>query len=360
MKGGGSLLLDMRCLQHGCNELVALPDLLELFDDSITGGNACRAERNIDSHPVCDTDSSMHGPESERDKIRRALAASFVNAFPRLRWCPNARGCTGTVYLPEGYARTQTVVCDVCNLEFCFRCGHQPHEPATCENILNWETMHHSGEISVSVILNSTKKCPHCGMNVLKNGGCNHMTCWQGCMGEFCWVCGQVWSATHKCESAVAENVAAEKSCTAAEKNEVSVRLHKVVTAYMEHLHSDVIESSIFEDCYKNLSDRAVYIKNIPQGQDVLTVFQNTMRDMQRVLHKARLLLAHAYVRGFFLQASLPEARILDCTRWRLQQEAEKLSSHLNDLRDCKSINFIELQTSIKLVNQWTKSNLVS
>lgn len=37
-----------------------------------------------------------------------------------------------------------------------------------------------------------TKKCPKCGINVEKNGGCMHMTC-VNCKHDFCWMCLQDW-----------------------------------------------------------------------------------------------------------------------------------------------------------------------
>lgn len=33
-----------------------------------------------------------------------------------------------------------------------------------------------------------TKECPKCGIAILKNGGCKHMTC-KKCNYEFCWIC---------------------------------------------------------------------------------------------------------------------------------------------------------------------------
>lgn len=36
--------------------------------------------------------------------------------------------------------------------------------------------------------LSGLKKCPKCHANVIKNGGCNHISCVCGC--HFCWICG--------------------------------------------------------------------------------------------------------------------------------------------------------------------------
>lgn len=39
-----------------------------------------------------------------------------------------------------------------------------------------------------------TKECPNCGIAILKNGGCKHMTC-KKCNYQFCWICTQVYTS---------------------------------------------------------------------------------------------------------------------------------------------------------------------
>ncbi len=40
------------------------------------------------------------------------------------------------------------------------------------------------------ISLLSIKACPECSAPIEKNGGCNHMGCWQ-CGSYFCWQCGK-------------------------------------------------------------------------------------------------------------------------------------------------------------------------
>lgn len=44
-----------------------------------------------------------------------------------------------------------------------------------------------------------TKPCPHCGVRIEKNGGCDYIQCTQ-CGYEFCWECAHPHNhATHVC-----------------------------------------------------------------------------------------------------------------------------------------------------------------
>ncbi len=44
----------------------------------------------------------------------------------------------------------------------------------------------------------NTKDCPKCKSPILKNGGCEHMTC-KKCKYEFCWMCLHSWEYAHEC-----------------------------------------------------------------------------------------------------------------------------------------------------------------
>ncbi|WAR20360.1 MYCB2-like protein [Mya arenaria] len=44
-------------------------------------------------------------------------------------------------------------------------------------------------------IKSTTKKCPHCKVNIEKNAGCNQMTCFV-CGTSFCWLCETKWKSS--------------------------------------------------------------------------------------------------------------------------------------------------------------------
>jgi len=88
--------------------------------------------------------------------------------------------------------------CSICNYQFCFECGDNFHENISCDanrklkiasgkgpdlRVLIWEKL-------------NTKPCPACKCRISKNGGCNHMTCYN-CDYEFCWICLKEYTNDH-------------------------------------------------------------------------------------------------------------------------------------------------------------------
>ena len=94
---------------------------------------------------------------------------------PNLRWCPDP-DCE--LYVSNQKNKDQ-VKCQ-CGTLVCMDCGEVANPPHVCgqsdedRQFELWK----KGE--------GGKHCPKCGIVIIKNGGCNHMTC-QKCKHEFCW-----------------------------------------------------------------------------------------------------------------------------------------------------------------------------
>ena len=64
----------------------------------------------------------------------------------------------------------------------CFKCGGVWH-PGQCQYEGScWNRLW-------SWLRADVKGCPDCGIKIMKNAGCNHMTC-NKCKCDWCWKCG--------------------------------------------------------------------------------------------------------------------------------------------------------------------------
>lgn len=121
------------------------------------------------------------------DKYMMYVTRNFIETSSSMRWCPHP-GCE-RVAIGSGVT---TVFCQ-CNFPFCFRCGQEAHDPATCAHLSMWQEKCTNESETANWILANTKKCPKCQTRIEKNQGCNHMNC-KMCKHEFCWICMGPWS----------------------------------------------------------------------------------------------------------------------------------------------------------------------
>jgi ariadne-1 len=119
---------------------------------------------------------------------RRFMSESYVNINRNIKWCPSA-GCSAAL---KASGAVTHVTCAQCELQFCFKCGLEPHGPMRCALLSVWMDKCNNESETANWILANTKKCPKCTTRIEKNSGCNHMTCGM-CKHEFCWVCEGLW-----------------------------------------------------------------------------------------------------------------------------------------------------------------------
>lgn len=122
------------------------------------------------------------------EKYMMYVTRNFIEISSFMKWCPSP-GCE-CVAIGSGITK---VLCTSCHLPFCFRCGYEAHDPATCQQLDMWREKCNSESETANWILANTKKCPKCHTRIEKNQGCNHMNC-KMCKHEFCWICMGPWS----------------------------------------------------------------------------------------------------------------------------------------------------------------------
>ncbi|KAF1850949.1 uncharacterized protein K460DRAFT_302543 [Cucurbitaria berberidis CBS 394.84] len=85
----------------------------------------------------------------------------------------------------------QKIACPYCEYEICSKCNRpwKSHGTDGCNKAKEKEDR--ASEKMVKAL--GAKPCPQCGLNIQKNGGCDHMTC-QHCRQHFCWQCLVLYS----------------------------------------------------------------------------------------------------------------------------------------------------------------------
>ena len=154
--------------------------------------------------PECKVAALMVGQEVH-ERYEKVLAEKFVQIDDKVRWCPLPE-CKCAVALAEeagrdfvaDAAKSRRGVAVRCaqGHAFCWSCGREPHEPASCAQMREWaaltERSARDSELANAAWLESnTEPCPRCNTPVEKNDGCNHMTC--RCGHHYCWACRRPW-----------------------------------------------------------------------------------------------------------------------------------------------------------------------
>ncbi|KZF20873.1 hypothetical protein L228DRAFT_278949 [Xylona heveae TC161] len=111
---------------------------------------------------------------------------------PTFRWCP-APGCESGQIHERGEAEP-IMTCASCGRRSCFIHQVEWHVEETCAHFEQTKKKAQEEadqmEASLALVEKESKQCPNpdCGWRIIKNGGCNHMTCLK-CGHEFCWLC---------------------------------------------------------------------------------------------------------------------------------------------------------------------------
>ncbi|CAL2034204.1 unnamed protein product [Caenorhabditis brenneri] len=251
------------CMNFGCNMLIS-NEMLEKF--------ICSSKLKINH--------------------RRLIKDSYINSDSRLAWCN--KKCGKAVRR----SNSDTVTCS-CGSAFCFLCRSDAHHPATCRQIRDWGKQRFNTDYSygmtVSWISLNTRECPRCFIPILKNGGCNHMTC-TGCRYDYCWVCfGNWWTHFGGCK---------QKDIQVAQ-----FRLNFRAT-------SNISAQRLFR--YEN------HKQCLEREQQVATKFKfrNTLAECRRTL-------MNSYVFGYYLKNGM-YTKTLEAYQQNLEIAVEKLASQSN------------------------------
>ncbi|RMZ73251.1 RING finger [Pyrenophora seminiperda CCB06] len=86
----------------------------------------------------------------------------------------------------EDQSSRETIACPYCEYETCFKCNRpwESHGEGGCDKAKKAE----DAESEATIKKIGAKPCPHCGIKIEKNGGCDHVQC-RHCRHNFCFAC---------------------------------------------------------------------------------------------------------------------------------------------------------------------------
>merc|ERR1719420_2761707 len=74
---------------------------------------------------------------SSLEKFRKWRVRSYVDDNPAVRWCSSPEGCTMAA-VSHGSSEPTTGVRCSCGFHYCWDCGAENHQPASCQEVEKW------------------------------------------------------------------------------------------------------------------------------------------------------------------------------------------------------------------------------
>jgi hypothetical protein len=102
-----------------------------------------------------------------------------------------AKGSKTTNSSSDPHTKPQKIACPYCSSSLCLACNRPWHVKTLCSAAAALEDA--SSIASIKAL--GAKPCPKCGINIEKQGGCDHMTCHR-CRHNFCWQCLVPYTST--------------------------------------------------------------------------------------------------------------------------------------------------------------------
>ncbi|XP_034658009.1 E3 ubiquitin-protein ligase ariadne-1 [Drosophila subobscura] len=261
-------------------------------------------------------------------RYQQLITNTFVECNPLLRWCP-APSCCCAIQVSSPEARA--VRCQ-CGHQFCFGCGENWHEPASCCLLKQWLKKCREDSETSNWIAQNTKECPKCNVTIEKDGGCNHMVCKNpNCRYDFCWVCLGSWephgSSWYSCNRFDEEEAKKARLAQQLYRSTMARYLH-YYNRYMNHMQSGRLEHNIY----------AQVQAKVKAMRETMTWFEvQFLEESVEVLCQCRVTLMYSYVFAYYLRNNNQKIIFEDNQR-DLESATEKISECLE--REITALTF--------------------
>ena len=284
-------------------------------------------------------------------KYREFAIKSFIESSRFIRYCP-AAGCD-KVAIGRGITN---VVC-LCTNPFCFRCGEEAHDPATCDQLSRWLDKCRNESETANWMMVHTKKCPKCDARTEKNQGCNHMTC-RLCKHDYCWICmgpwtehGQGTGGYYKCNrfnESVDDGAKGTPGGTA--KLELERYLH-----YYTRFHGH--DSSMKHAQRVQLCAVDARMKEMQEAEHGTWMDVQFLRDAVLQVIECRRVLKYTYVLGYNFVAASVQKELFEYHQEMLEKNTDMLSELTE--KPIESIDRTQVVNLTRITEQFLR-NLLS
>ena len=274
-------------------------------------------ERDCDIIAPEDFVLSLLTRPSVRKKYLRFAFADYVKSHPQLRFCPGAN-CTTLVQAGESLAKR--AICHNCKTVFCFKCGTDYHSPTDCDTIKQWLTKCADDSETANYISAHTRDCPKCHICIEKNGGCNHMQCYN-CKHDFCWMCLGDWKAHgseyYEC-SRYKENPNIAQESLHVKAREALKKYLFYYERWENHSKSLKLEEATLETIKERINEKVM-------GGSGTWIDWQYLTTAAGFLAKCRYTLQYTYPYAYYLQPG-PRKSLFEYQQAQLELEIEDLS----------------------------------
>lgn len=252
-----------------------------------------------------------------RDKYQQFAFKDYVRSHPELRFCP---GPNCHIIVRSGEVCAKRAICKICKTSFCFKCGMDYHAPTDCQIIKKWLTKCADDSETANYISANTKDCPKCHVCIEKNGGCNHMQCFN-CKHDFCWMCLGDWkthgSEYYECSRYKDNPNIANESMHVQAREALKKYLH-YYERWENHSKSLQLEQQTLDRLKNRVNEKVM------KGRGTWIDWQYLF-NAAGLLAKCRYTLQYTYPYAYFMEAG-PRKILFEYQQAQLEAEIENLS----------------------------------
>ncbi|XP_017133583.1 E3 ubiquitin-protein ligase ariadne-1 [Drosophila elegans] len=269
------------------------------------------------------------------ERYQQLITNTFVECNMLMRWCP-APNCTHAI--KANCTEARAVHCK-CGHQFCFGCGENWHEPASCSSLKKWLKKCLEDSETSNWIAQNTKECPKCNVTIEKDGGCNHVVCKNpSCRHDFCWVCLGSWephgSSWYSCNRFDDEEAKEARLAQQRYRSSMARYLH-YYNRYMNHMQSMRLENKLYASVQAKMDD---------MQEEISWIEVQFLRDAVDVLCQCRSTLMYSYVFAFYL-INNNQKIIFEDNQRDMEMATEKISECLE--REITVANLYEIKHKV-------------